>query len=454
MRRRLSSLATSVTIVLLVLLVGFDSHNVQAKSAAGGRVLVLLDNETDKALYSQFFKSLEDRQYTLSYKTASDPKVELFAFEERAFDHVINFAPKTKNYDNKVNPAALINFVNKGGNILLAASTELSETIRDFAREFDIEFDDRETSVIDHFNYDESDSDGKHTLLVLDDKKGGFSNNSIILSKETLEGPPVLYKGIGHKIGTIPLLTRIAWITSDTAYSYETKDGQVADQDPFIFGNEISLVSVLQARNNARVAFVGSLELFQDRYPKSGNQALIDDLIKWTFQEKGVLRVTSRRHHQEGEIEPLETYRIKDHIVYSIEISEYVDDKWHPFNGTDVQLEVIMLDPYIRRTLTPLEIQPEGHQYSRIFETHLQLPDVYGVFKFKVNYKRPGYSYIVDSVTVAVRPFRHNEYPRFILSAYPYYASAASMSVGFLVFSAVWIFNKDTSAKKEDKKNN
>ncbi|CAG8447010.1 5597_t:CDS:2 [Ambispora gerdemannii] len=454
--------------VLLVLLVGFNSHNVQAKSATGERVLVLLDDEADKALYSQFFKTLEDRKYTFSYKTASDPKVDLLAFNERAFDHVINFAPKTKNYDNKVNPAAFIDFVNRGGNILLAASSGLSETIRDFAREFDIEFDDRDTSVIDHFNYDVSDSDGKHTLLVLDDKKGGFTNNSMILSQETLEGPPILYKGIGHKIGTVPLLTRVAWITSNTAYSYETKEDQIADQDPFILGSDISLVSALQARNNARVTFVGSLELFQDSslnspvqkinskesHPKSGNQAFVDDLTKWTFQEKGVLKVTARRHHLEGEEEPLETYRIKDNIVYSIEISEYTNEKWQPFNGTDVQLEVIMLDPYIRRTLTPLEIQPQNHHNSRIFESHLQLPDVYGVFTFKVNYKRPGYSYIIDMTTVAVRPFRHNEYPRFILAAYPYYAGAASMSVGFLVFSTVWIFNKDRSATKEDKKNN
>ena len=147
--------------------------------------------------------------------------------------------------------------MNNGGNILLAISSEITANIRNFAREFDIEFDERDTFVIDHFNYDISDS-GKHTLLVSHNV-----NNEAILSKEVIEGPPVLFRGIGHKEGTVPLLTTIMR-ADDTAYSYETKDGQVVDQEPLI-GSSICLISALQARNNARVTFVGSLEFFSDR---------------------------------------------------------------------------------------------------------------------------------------------------------------------------------------------
>ncbi|CAG8776105.1 12408_t:CDS:1, partial [Funneliformis caledonium] len=111
--------------------------------------------------------------------------------------------------------------------------------------------------------------------------------------------------------------------------------------------------------------------------------------------------------------------------IYNIEISEYVNDQWQAFNGDDIQLEIIMLDPYIRKNLTALPIL-EGH-HARKYESLIQLPDVYGVFTFKVNYKRPGYTYIVDTSTVAIRPFKHNEYPRFISAAYPYYTGAASM---------------------------
>lgn len=96
-----------------------------------------------------------------------------------------------------------------------------------------------------------------------------------------------------------------------------------------------------------------------------------------------------------------------------------------------------MLDPYIRTTLKQADVVPE-HHYGR-FTAHLRLPDVYGVFTLKVNYKRPGLTYLLAEDVVAIRPFRHNEYPRFLSAAYPYYAAVGSMIVGFLVFSAVWL---------------
>ncbi|KAK5837160.1 hypothetical protein PVK06_012970 [Gossypium arboreum] len=41
-----------------------------------------------------------------------------------------------------------------------------------------------------------------------------------------------------------------------------------------------------------------------------------------------------------------------------------------------------------------------------------------------------------------VRPYRHNEYERFIPAAYPYYGAAFSMMAGFFIFSFVHLHNK------------
>lgn len=94
-----------------------------------------------------------------------------------------------------------------------------------------------------------------------------------------------------------------------------------------------------------------------------------------------------------------------------------------------------MLDPYIRTTLKQV---PSSSSFGR-FQANIRLPDVYGVFTLKVNYKRPGLSYVLAEDQVSIRPLRHNEYPRFLTAAYPYYASTYSMIIGFLVFSAVWL---------------
>lgn len=61
------------------------------------------------------------------------------------------------------------------------------------------------------------------------------------------------------------------------------------------------------------------------------------------------------------------------------------------------------------------------------------------------------WSYIHSSQTVSVVPFRHDEYPRFIFGAWPFYSGAASTTAAFLVFAAVWLSLKSekVAAKQE-----
>lgn len=102
-----------------------------------------------------------------------------------------------------------------------------------------------------------------------------------------------------------------------------------------------------------------------------------------------------------------------------------------------------MLDPYIRHTMN----HTSGH-YSCLFK----LPDVYGVFTFKMLYKRHGYTFIETSEIVQVRPFRHDDYPRFPSAAWPYYVNVFSMMTAFLFLSAVWLFNKERIVVQDEKK--
>ena len=45
-------------------------------------------------------------------------------------------------------------------------------------------------------------------------------------------------------------------------------------------------------------------------------------------------------------------------------------------------------------------------------------------------------------VQVSVRPFRHNEFERFLTAAYPYYASVLSTMAAFFIFSLVFLYHK------------
>jgi len=212
------------------------------------------------------------------------------------------------------------------------------------------------------------------------------------------------------------------------------------------------LVSGLQARNNARVIFSGSLELFSDKFfgssvqkysaagnskkfDKSGNEQFVTQITQWAFQEKGVLRLLNAHTHRVGETVAPFAYTIKDKVEYSLELQEWNGQAWVPFLANDVQLEYRMLDPYIRTTLK--------HDNHGVYTTNFTLADVYGVFTFKVEYTRKGYSSLTSIIRIPVRPFRHNEYERFIGSASPYYASAFSMMGGLFLFSWVFLYHKE-----------
>ncbi|RYH30062.1 hypothetical protein EON65_06470 [archaeon] len=117
-------------------------------------------------------------------------------------------------------------------------------------------------------------------------------------------------------------------------------------------------------------------------------------------------------------------------------VEEFKDGIWQPFYANDMQLEFVMLDPYVRTTM-------QADKNTGNFVATFLAPDNYGVFKFRVLYRRVGYSVLHTETEVSIRPFKHNEYERFILSAYPYYASALSATVGFLLFSVLYLFASD-----------
>lgn len=173
---------------------------------------------------------------------------------------------------------------------------------------------------------------------------------------------------------------------------------------------------------------------------------------------------------------------------YSIVIEQLSEGRWVPFDGDDIQLEFVRIDPFVRtflkrkgkrgscerhrtqpRGARPLLLTCLGPSPGGKYSVQFKLPDVYGVFQFKVDYNRLGYTHLYSSTQVSrpaacprpagaparpgpatavlsqvsVRPLQHTQYERFIPSAYPYYASAFSMMVGLFIFSVVFLHMKE-----------
>ncbi|XP_027377361.1 dolichyl-diphosphooligosaccharide--protein glycosyltransferase 48 kDa subunit [Bos indicus x Bos taurus] len=410
--------------------------------ASGPRTLVLLDNLNLRETHSLFFRSLKDRGFVLTFKTADDPSLSLIKYGEFLYDNLIIFSPSVEDFGGNINVETISAFIDGGGSVLVAASSDIGDPLRELGSECGIEFDEEKTAVIDHHNYDVSDL-GQHTLIVADTEN--LLKAPTIVGKSSLN--PILFRGVGMVADPDNPLVLDILTGSSTSYSF-FPDKPIT-QYPHAVGKNTLLIAGLQARNNARVIFSGSLDFFSDaffnsavqkaapssqRYSQTGNYELAVALSRWVFKEEGVLRVGPVSHHRVGETAPPNAYTVTDLVEYSIVIEQLSDGKWVPFDGDDIQLEFVRIDPFVRTFL-----KRKGGKYSVQFK----LPDVYGVFQFKVDYNRLGYTHLYSSTQVSVRPLQHTQYERFIPSAYPYYASAFSMMLGLFIFSVVFLHMKE-----------
>lgn len=336
----------------------------------------------------------------MTFKLADDAGLLLSKYGEYLYQNLIIFAPSVEEFGGGISVETIAQFVDDGGNLLVSGSSTSGEGIRDLASECGFEIDEENAAVIDHLNYDELSDAGDHTTIVASPKN--LINSEIIVGSRNIK--PLLYRGTGILADrenplVLPLLT-----ADSTAYSY-VPDAPIKEY-PHAIGKGAILIAALQARNNARVVFSGSLFFFSDEailgqvkkvgdstvHEQSGNSNVINAISRWVFGESGHIRVKSVEHYKEGEKEAPASYTITEPVVYNIEIEQLIDGKWKPFVASDVQLEFVRIDPFVRITLKSIG----GGKYQAKFK----IPDVYGVYQFKVDYDRVGLSHLYSTTQV------------------------------------------------------
>ncbi len=83
----------------------------------------------------------------------------------------------------------ILDFIDEGHNVLVAADSYISDPIREIASECGVEFDEGDSFVIDHLQHDASDADGPHTLIVADD----LVTAPVVTGTKKLN--PILFRG-------------------------------------------------------------------------------------------------------------------------------------------------------------------------------------------------------------------------------------------------------------------
>lgn len=244
----------------------------------------------------------------------------------------------------------------------------------------------------------------------------------------------ILYRGVGLSL-TIYENNQVYGIAKGGPYTMSKRmDGS---NQVVSVGNNIVLAAAVQGRNNARAIITGSLDMFSNELLKKSagdNEKYINKLLSWAFQKSGVLRISHTMHKKVGseEYNP-SVYTTYDDLYFEAIIEEFDAQSlsWKPHQSDSIMISFQMLDPYWR---IPMKLNSQGK-----YVAEFKVPEKPGVFQFKIDYSRPGYSFLKHSTKVTVRPFKHNEYPRFITQAYPYYLTVFATIAMFVVFLFAFI---------------
>lgn len=93
--------------------------------------------------------------------------------------------------------------------------------------------------------------------------------------------------------------------------------------------------------------------------------------------------------------------------------------------------------------LDPLYIKTLDHKdkTTSTYSTKYKVPDRLGVYKFQITYWRYGYTFLNEETEVSIIPFRHDEFPRFLNIAYPYYFTTLTTMAATFIFIAFFLYS-------------
>lgn len=206
---------------------------------------------TNHAIY------ISDSGYTITFKLADDANLVLSKYGEFLYQHLIIFAPTVEEFGGDLSVDAITKFIDGGGNVLVAGASNSGDALRDLASECGFEIDEEGSTVIDHMNYDSSDP-GRHTKIVAE--PANLIDAPVIVGSKKVA--PLLYEGTGLIADADNPLVLKLLTASSSAYTYNPE--QAVKEYPHAVGKNTLLVAALQARNNARILFSGSLYFFSD----------------------------------------------------------------------------------------------------------------------------------------------------------------------------------------------
>lgn len=420
----------------------------------GSSILVIGETSAVKQTHSNFLSALKECGRKISFKDASDPSIELRKDGVYLYDAIVMLAPHAS-LQTKLPVSRMMDFVDSGGDFFVASDTGYSSYTEKLVEAIGVDLDERANIMVDYQLQHDAIDEANHTYI----RAGGWVD--VVFSPkegqavETVDdvsscsANDIAFYGAGGSLFTDNELVQPLLWGSASSFGRQAGVTKELTKVPRVAGSGSVLAAGVCTRVGSRAMWFGSMSALSDTVFKSAGDAHASSLkrmLQWTVAEAGQLRVARVAHGRAedggaGDDEGPADYRVKDVIEFLIQVQEWDGSKgeWIAFETDDMQVEFVMMDPWVR---TRLRTEPGS---GGVYKAKIQVPDQIGVYKFKVEYLRAGYSGIFLEKVVAVRPFLHNEYERFIPMASPYYVASISMMVSVFILGVVLLFGKDST---------
>lgn len=418
------------------------------------KALVIYERKDLQYSHSRFFSQLASHA-DITYKSAISPNLSIRKFGVNQFNYIYLMAPSVDSFGGNVTSKSFGEFVDNGGNLVVATDHTIGNGIRNVGAQFGVEFDEDGTKVINNQYVDLEVDDGSHTSFVLMDKGQIFMGrtDTIVGDQEYYSIP---WSGIGINLKpdhpyALPILK-----CTDSCYSWNPETD--IDEYPTLMGRDVTLVAALQMQNGARVIFSGSILSFSNEQihriklatnrgnDGEGNPIRIhtkNSLTKfqmhnmgWILNQKGRFRVKNYRHFLLDDIQKTKKFFVNDTVRFEIQIEEYISGQWFPItvNEQRFSFELNRMSTFVRG--------PMKNEGGGLLSAEIRLPDIYGIFDFVVKFQEPGFQSIDQKFSITINPISYDMYDRFIPSAFPYYLSAFSMMVGAFLISFTVLYHE------------
>lgn len=413
------------------------------------RLLAVLEDGTVESSHSRFLGSLKERGYVVDVRGSDDDAIPLLSEGEYQYGGIVLLAPRSTSLARALPISAIDAFIESGRSIFLAASNGFSDHTLAIARSIGVDLDSPTSVVRDHQSFVPSlDANKDHTFI----RAGGRAASTFLFgSRSQTDGCEILFRGPGASLFVDnELVDSVIW-GSGSSYTYAPQKPVV--DSPHASGSGLVLGAALHTRAGSRAVYFGSFDALADDVfasPDGGaaHETAMTSLSAWAFGHTGVLRTSNVQYRVIGESRNAPgrandgKIRVKDELEFSMDVDVWngAIAAWQPFVAHDMQLEFVMLNPWVRTRLgLGCDGSDDGASMCRntTYHARFRVPDQIGVYKFVVSYYRVGTSSIELRQEVSVRPFLHNEYPRFLQMAYPYYLSSFIMLGSVLMLGLV-----------------